>query len=83
MKKIAACKEKIEKIDRDIKTKEEMKNVALGTSKINYMDPRISVSWCKRNEVPIEKVKTISIHHIRLPFHHTELALLYLIADFQ
>ncbi|CAN6455386.1 unnamed protein product [Victoria cruziana] len=56
MKKIAACKEKIEKIDRDIKTKEEMKNVALGTSKINYMDPRISVSWCKRNEVPIEKI---------------------------
>ena len=24
--------------------------------KINYMDPRISVAWCKRNEVPIEKV---------------------------
>jgi len=30
--------------------------VSLGTSKINYMDPRISVAWCKRNEVPIEKV---------------------------
>lgn len=29
--------------------------VALGTSKINYMDPRITVAWCKRNEVPIEK----------------------------
>ncbi len=24
--------------------------------KINYMDPRISVAWCKRNEVPIEKI---------------------------
>lgn len=23
---------------------------------INYMDPRISVAWCKRNEVPIEKI---------------------------
>lgn len=23
---------------------------------LNYMDPRISVAWCKRNEVPIEKV---------------------------
>jgi hypothetical protein len=23
---------------------------------INYMDPRITVAWCKRNEVPIEKV---------------------------
>lgn len=24
------------------------KSVALGTSKINYMDPRITVAWCKR-----------------------------------
>jgi C-terminal topoisomerase domain len=30
--------------------------VSLGTSKINYMDPRISVAWCKRNEVPIERI---------------------------
>lgn len=33
-----------------------MKTVALGTSKINYMDPRITIAWCKRNEVPLEKV---------------------------
>jgi DNA topoisomerase-1 len=32
------------------------KDVALGTSKINYMDPRITVAWTKRNECPIEKV---------------------------
>lgn len=38
------------------KNKEELKTVALGTSKINYLDPRITVAWCKRNEVPIEKV---------------------------
>lgn len=36
--------------------KEELKTVALGTSKINYLDPRITVAWCKRNEVPMEKV---------------------------
>lgn len=36
--------------------KEDLKTVALGTSKINYLDPRITVAWCKRNEVPIEKV---------------------------
>ena len=30
--------------------------MSLGTSKINYMDPRITISWCKRNEVPIEKL---------------------------
>lgn len=40
-----------------MQTKEDLKTVALGTSKINYLDPRITVAWCKRNEVPIEKVK--------------------------
>ena len=23
---------------------------------VNCLDPRISVAWCKRNEVPIEKI---------------------------
>jgi DNA topoisomerase-1 len=36
--------------------KKENAEVALGTSKINYMDPRITISWCKRTETPIEKV---------------------------
>ena len=47
---------KIEKMERDMQTKEDLKTVALGTSKINYMDPRIMVAWCKRHEAPIEKV---------------------------
>lgn len=36
--------------------KDENKTVALGTSKINYMDPRITVAWCKARDVPIERV---------------------------
>lgn len=35
---------------------EENKEIALGTSKLNYLDPRISVAWCKKWEVPIEKI---------------------------
>lgn len=35
------------------------KSIALGTSKTNYNDPRITVSWCKRIELPIEKVFTV------------------------
>lgn len=35
---------------------EENKTIALSTSKLNYLDPRISVAWCKRHEVPVEKV---------------------------
>jgi len=41
--------------------KEDNKQVALGTSKINYMDPRITVAWCKRKEMPIEKVFNASL----------------------
>ncbi|KAI9307649.1 hypothetical protein BJ944DRAFT_157616, partial [Cunninghamella echinulata] len=54
---------KIEKIDERISAtknqatdKEENKEVALGTSKMNYIDPRIIVAWCRRNDVPMEKV---------------------------
>lgn len=55
-KRIANWTTKINKMELDLKHKDDNKDVALGTSKINYMDPRISVSWCKRNEVPIEKI---------------------------
>ena len=50
--------EKISKEESKLLKKEENKAIALGTSKINYNDPRITVAWCKRNEVPIEKVFT-------------------------
>lgn len=55
---MAQTNAKIEKMERDMKTKEDLKTVALGTSKINYLDPRITVAWCKRHEVPIEKVNS-------------------------
>jgi DNA topoisomerase-1 len=55
-KKITNWSEKIAKMEMNLKHKDDNKEVSLGTSKINYMDPRITVAWCKRNEVPIEKV---------------------------
>lgn len=42
---------KLQMIDRD-----EGKEVALSTSKINYLDPRITVAWCNTHDVPIEKL---------------------------
>ncbi|KIK67381.1 hypothetical protein GYMLUDRAFT_37488 [Collybiopsis luxurians FD-317 M1] len=49
---------KLQMVDRD-----EGKEVALGTSKINYLDPRITASWCKIHDVPIEKLfsKTLQV----------------------
>jgi DNA topoisomerase-1 len=32
-----------------LKKKDDTKEIALGTSKTNYNDPRISVAWCKQN----------------------------------
>jgi DNA topoisomerase-1 len=48
--------DKLEKLRLEMRNKDENKAVALGTSKINYMDPRITVAWCKKVELPIEKV---------------------------
>ena len=48
--------EKVKKKDLKLRDREDNKQVALGTSKLNYMDPRITVSWCKKNEVNIEKL---------------------------
>ncbi|GAA5931368.1 hypothetical protein JCM3775_005006 [Rhodotorula graminis] len=38
--------------------RDEGKEISLGTSKINYLDPRISVAWAKANDVPLNKVMT-------------------------
>jgi len=49
-------KEQLQKLEMNRTDKEEGKEIALGTSKLNYLDPRISVAWCKKYDVPIEKV---------------------------
>lgn len=50
--------ERLAKLRADMQVKEDLKTVALGTSKVNYLDPRITVAWCKKHDVPIEKVFT-------------------------
>lgn len=56
MKKILDIDERIYKLKIEKMDKDENKTTALGTSKINYLDPRITVAWCKKHSVPIEKV---------------------------
>ncbi|KAL0245764.1 hypothetical protein I308_104900 [Cryptococcus tetragattii IND107] len=53
----------ISKIDERIATakvqlqdRDKLKDVALGTSKINYIDPRLTVAWAKKFDVPLEKL---------------------------
>eukprot|EP00668_Euglena_longa_P029240 GGOE01036584.1.p1 GENE.GGOE01036584.1~~GGOE01036584.1.p1 ORF type:complete len:200 (-),score=38.81 GGOE01036584.1:190-717(-) len=54
--KMTQVKQQITKIESEMRVKDDTKTVSLGTSKVNYIDPRIISAWCKRNEVPIEKV---------------------------
>ncbi|XP_059579674.1 DNA topoisomerase I, mitochondrial isoform X2 [Alligator mississippiensis] len=55
-KLLEKIKEQLEKLNVQVMDKEENKQIALGTSKLNYLDPRISVAWCKKFGVPIEKI---------------------------
>jgi DNA topoisomerase-1 len=55
-RQIERKRETLAKLEINAKVKEDLKTVALGTSKINYLDPRITVAWCKMHEVPIEKI---------------------------
>jgi len=48
--------EALKKLDMDEQQRNELADVALGTSKINYMDPRITVAFAKKHEVQIEKL---------------------------
>ncbi|XP_011404857.2 PREDICTED: DNA topoisomerase I, mitochondrial-like [Amphimedon queenslandica] len=56
VKQLPKLEEQLKKLEIQATDKEENKEIALGTSKLNYLDPRISVSWCKKWGVPIEKV---------------------------
>ncbi|EIE23767.1 DNA topoisomerase I [Coccomyxa subellipsoidea C-169] len=55
-RQIEKKRDALKKLELNAKVKEDLKTVALGTSKINYLDPRITVAWCKLHEVPIEKI---------------------------
>ncbi|XP_026502678.1 DNA topoisomerase I, mitochondrial isoform X1 [Terrapene carolina triunguis] len=55
-KLLEKIQEQLLKLNVQATDKEENKQIALGTSKLNYLDPRISVAWCKKFGVPIEKI---------------------------
>ena len=63
LSKKKSSKEKINKLNskinnikgkRDLKI--ELKNVSLNTSKTNYIDPRITIAFLKRHNIPMEKI---------------------------
>lgn len=55
-KRVARLKERIENYKTKIKIKEKTKGIALGTSKLNYADPRIPISWAKDHDVEVKRI---------------------------
>ena len=56
--KIKNIKDKIKKLKEKKALKDELKNLSLGTSKQNYVDPRITISFMKRYKIPVDKLFT-------------------------
>jgi DNA topoisomerase-1 len=54
--KILQVQDKIKKLKAKKSLKIELKNISLGTSKINYIDPRITVAFMKTFDFPVDKV---------------------------
>lgn len=44
-KKLERSEEALKKLEVQALDREENKDIALGTSKLNYLDPRISIAW--------------------------------------
>eukprot|EP00759_Apiculatamorpha_spiralis_P051790 PhF_6_TR5501/c0_g1_i1/m.7776 len=54
--KLLAIRTQLQSAKADRMIKEEQKTTSLGTSKTNYIDPRVISAWCKRANVDIKKV---------------------------
>lgn len=70
-KQIAKLEERLAKERIKRQDKEDNAEVALGTSKINYNDPRITAAWCKKYDVPWNKVFSAAL---RLKFPWAQVA---------
>ncbi|XP_020489520.1 DNA topoisomerase I, like [Labrus bergylta] len=55
-KAVERLEDQLMKLEVQATDREENKQIALGTSKLNYLDPRISVAWCKKWGIPVEKI---------------------------
>jgi len=62
--KIARLETQLESLKLKMSLKTDTKGIALGTSKANYSDPRISYSFAKLNNIPINKIYNKSLQEM-------------------
>ncbi len=56
VKKIAMIEGRIKKMTLQKQDKDNLKDIATSTSKINYIDPRITIAWCKKVDMDTSRV---------------------------
>ena len=61
--KIDTIRKKLVALKSKLDVKKELKNISLGTSKANYIDPRITVAFMKTHNIPIEKVFSTALQN--------------------
>jgi len=54
-KRILACVDKLKSVEAEAEAKMKTSDVALGTSKLNYIDPRITVAWLKKYDERLQE----------------------------
>eukprot|EP01130_Rhizamoeba_saxonica_P017484 TRINITY_DN8488_c0_g1_i1.p1 TRINITY_DN8488_c0_g1~~TRINITY_DN8488_c0_g1_i1.p1 ORF type:complete len:934 (-),score=260.47 TRINITY_DN8488_c0_g1_i1:84-2885(-) len=59
--KIKRLQSSIKKNETKMIEKDELKTIATSTSKLNYIDPRISIAWAKKAGVPITKIFSATV----------------------
>jgi DNA topoisomerase I len=62
-KKIDKLKKRIKEYNAKKTIQKQLKNISLGTSKLNYIDPRIIVAFAKKYNIPMDKVFTKTIQN--------------------
>jgi len=59
-KKLTKTQDRYDSLSTKVGIKEKTRGVALGTSKLNYSDPRIVITWCKANNVDIKRIYPVT-----------------------
>ncbi|KAK0553511.1 DNA topoisomerase 1 [Tilletia horrida] len=54
-KRILGCVDKLKAVEAEADAKAKVSDVALGTSKLNYIDPRITVAWLKKYDLRLQE----------------------------
>eukprot|EP01062_Namystynia_karyoxenos_P060290 TRINITY_DN51826_c0_g1_i1.p1 TRINITY_DN51826_c0_g1~~TRINITY_DN51826_c0_g1_i1.p1 ORF type:complete len:203 (+),score=77.83 TRINITY_DN51826_c0_g1_i1:92-700(+) len=60
-KRVESARDRLSKADAAMKIKGDTMQVSLGTSKTNYIDPRVICAWCQREKVRYTQVYSKSL----------------------